>query len=463
MIDTDKDGLGLSTGDAFFDTAAGGLGASLAFPFTIVDQTGISTVQATVGDGGTTLVLDFTGFDVGEKLVFSIDADEKGFSVNSSNAIVEGEEFEGSKISATFRAPHFFDTKTSQQDPPRFFDVYAFAGLGLNLPPDNFVPAGSSEQAPVRTAGVSAVLTPVPLPITISGTVFDDTNLNNALEGGETGIGGVTLTLLELDGDAYVPTGKTAVTNGQGQYTFDGVLPGTYRIVETQPGGYFSVGAKAGTVNGTVHGVVTSVDVISEISLLGGQDSIRNDFAEAQPAALSGHVYHDADDDGVRDAGEEPIAARRSFSSGWHPQRRCWDRPLWKSFQISMACGAPRGCGRAIMSSAKCNPLGFFDGKDRAGTAGGAAVNPGDEINGVFLASGQSGENYDFGELQAGEHLRHGAHGYQLRLRAGTWRSPAGGRDDLPAGRRGQPHRQHDHQERRNVRVRRSVAGHVRH
>ena len=174
---------------------------------------------------------------------------------------VEGEEFEGSKMFATFSAPHFFDTKTSQDDPPRFFDVFTFADLNLNLPPDDYIPPGQSA-APVRTAGVSAVLTPVPLPITISGTVFEDINLNNNREPGDVGISGVSLTLLELQGNTYVSTGKTAITNAQGDYLFEGVLPGTYRVVETQPTGYFSIGAKAGTVNGVVNGAVTTVDVI---------------------------------------------------------------------------------------------------------------------------------------------------------------------------------------------------------
>ncbi|MEX0585256.1 MAG: SdrD B-like domain-containing protein, partial [Pirellulales bacterium] len=307
-IDTDKDGLGLSIGDAFFDTQAGGLGASLSFPFTVVDQSGIGSVQATVADGGTTLVFNFTGFDVGEKLVFSIDVDEKGFQPLSSTAVVEGEEFEGSKLFATFAAPHFFDTKTDQNDPPRFFDAFSFAGLGLNLPPDNYIPQGSAEIAPVRTAGVSAILTPVPLPITIAGTVFNDVNLNNSQDAGDAGIAGVTVSLLEFDGAAYVATGKTATTDAAGNYFIDKVLPGTYRLVESQPAPYFSVGAKAGTVDGLGNGVVTSVDVLSDIVLLGGQNSIDNDFAEALPAQLSGHVYHDADNDGIREAGEEGIA-----------------------------------------------------------------------------------------------------------------------------------------------------------
>ena len=46
----------------------------------------------------------------------------------------------------------------------------------------------------------------------------------------------------------YLATGKRAVTDAAGHYQFDdadgvGILPGRYQIRETQPAGYFSVGA----------------------------------------------------------------------------------------------------------------------------------------------------------------------------------------------------------------------------
>jgi len=99
-IDTDKDGGGLSLGDAFFDVAEGGLGAFGAVSLQIVDQTGIDLATPFVVDGGTKLRFQFEGFDPGEKLVISIDVDEQGFVPESSNAVDEGEEFQFSKLEA---------------------------------------------------------------------------------------------------------------------------------------------------------------------------------------------------------------------------------------------------------------------------------------------------------------------------------------------------------------------------
>ena len=100
----------------------------------------------------------------------------------------------------------------------------------------------------------------------------------------------------------------TTITDTQGNYHFDHLAPGTYRVVETQPVGYFSVGAKAGTVNGVTHGSVTTPDIVSGIELLGGEDSVHNDFAEALPNSLSGYVHADRNADCVFDPGEPPIA-----------------------------------------------------------------------------------------------------------------------------------------------------------
>ena len=90
------------------------------------------------------------------------------------------------------------------------------------------------------------------------------------------------LTLYELnDTGGYDATGMTTTTDANGYYQFTGLLPGTYRVVETQPEGYLSVGDTAGTVNGATRGVVTTVDILSSINLDGGDNSIDNDFCRS--------------------------------------------------------------------------------------------------------------------------------------------------------------------------------------
>ena len=69
---------------------------------------------------------------------------------------------------------------------------------------------------------------------------------------------------------------------------------------------------------------MTTVDILSGINLDGGDDSIHNDFAEMQPASISGYVYVDANNNGVFDPGETPIGGVQLTLLG---RQRQADRP----------------------------------------------------------------------------------------------------------------------------------------
>jgi len=383
VIDTDKAGDGLSLGDAFFDTPLPGKGVFDNHPFQVVSNAGF-TVTSTVSSDGTKLILDFIGFDAGEKLVFTIDVDEMGFL--KANSVAEGAEFEGSKLTGTFKAPHFYEASGTDI----FLDDYdpKLAGTRLNLPVDS--------QNPVFTAAAIVGLQQTPLPSSLAGTVYVDGNLNNNQDTGDAGIAGVQLALRQLVGANYTTIASTT-TDAQGNYRFDNLLPGTYEVVETQPNGYFSVGAHAGSVNGASRGIVIDSDTIRQIELLGGEDSINNDFAEALPARLSGQVYHDQNDDGAMQASEPGIGGvtiqvYRIVVSGPAPAPIVVQTDAGGFWAVD---GLMPGSYRVV----EIQPAGYLDGRDTAGTAGGTAVHPGDEINGIFLTSNQSGENYKFGEL----------------------------------------------------------------
>lgn len=389
VIDTDKLGDGLGMGDAFFHPSADAYGAFGWFPFTIVDSSGIDNVSWSLADNNTKLILNFSGFDAGEKLVFKIDVDEQGFL--NPNAVAEGAEFEGSKLIATFAAPRHYDVTKETI----FYDDYdsRFQGLGLDLPGNSWSPP-LAQPAPVYTAGAALVLTQQPLPIRLEGTVYEDQNGNNQQDVGDQGIAGVTLALYELQGSSYVATGKTTTTDANGQYAFENVAPGTYRIVQTQPTGYFSVGATAGSVAGVVTGVVTTSDIISQIDVLGGDEGINYDFAEARPAELSGRVYHDANNNGVYDVGESGIAGVTLVVQSLS------DPSL--SYTVTSAADGTwvaSGLMPGQYSVAETRPSGWLDGGVNVGTAGGAAQALDRAVTSVLLTSGQLGQEYNFGHL----------------------------------------------------------------
>ena len=228
MIDGDQDGNGFDQSDMFFDTitnlaSRGALqGQAPAFRGDLSDSVG--AVTFTVDDGGTMLIVDLEHFDAGEHVVFTVDVDEAQHYDPSDtdwdvinggfDTIASGVEFQATKLTATIAAPHFYEVTGTDT----FLNAYdsKFAGKGLELPADN---AGGFVN---RTAGGVVTLQQSPLPITISGTVFKDPNLNNHQDASDPGISGVQLELWVQNGSSYVSTGHTAVTDTQGNYRLEG-------------------------------------------------------------------------------------------------------------------------------------------------------------------------------------------------------------------------------------------------
>ena len=92
-------------------------------------------------------------------------------------------------------------------------------------------------------------------PVTISGNVYEDVLGTGVLAPGDAPIPGATLTL--TSGGVTIATTTTAA---DGTYTFTSdsggnpLLPGTYKVTETQPAGYLQGSNTVGTVNGVSDG-----------------------------------------------------------------------------------------------------------------------------------------------------------------------------------------------------------------
>ncbi len=73
------------------------------------------------------------------------------------------------------------------------------------------------------------------LPGTISGTVFNDQNGNHRKDSGELGLAGWTVTLML---NSVIKA--TTTTDGSGNYSFTGVVPGIYQVKETVQSGWIN-------------------------------------------------------------------------------------------------------------------------------------------------------------------------------------------------------------------------------
>jgi len=414
VIDLDKDGDGATRADLVFDTIAGGRGADAANNFaleSLVAADPRASVTASVDDGGFQLILELRHFRAGDKLIFSIDVDEiqKLYSDPSEfnaglDPIASGLEFEDVILRVTATAPHYEPASGEARFLNRFGDPKA--EFGLDLPPDDLP---GNESVRDRNAAATASLTQIPKPVSISGQVFVDSNLNLRRDAQDAGLANVRLSLFRQVEGIWQDTGFRATTNADGRYEFPtslGLMPGVYQVREQQPEGYLSVGASTGEVSGIASGVVQSADVITNIVIPKGDLFAREyNFAEALPATISGYVYQDLNNDGVRNPGELPVVGSQIRIIPLDVIA-----PIEPLIAITDASGLYRfnqlPPGRYQLEQIE-QPAGLLDGRESVGTVDGArsgsTADSGDRIDNIFLSSGASGIDYNFGELPPSE------------------------------------------------------------
>jgi uncharacterized repeat protein (TIGR01451 family) len=123
----------------------------------------------------------------------------------------------------------------------------------------------------------------------ISGTVVNDKNGNGAMDAGEGGVSGVTVSYT----GGTPATSATVTTNGSGNYTIPNLQAGTYSVSYTVGTGF----------------VNTGVNPINGIALSAGGTSTGNNFFEQErDGSIAGTVFNDLNGNGVADGGEPGLA-----------------------------------------------------------------------------------------------------------------------------------------------------------
>ncbi len=240
----------------------------------------------------------------------------------------------------------------------------------------------------------------------ITGTVYIDLNRNNLMEAEPTDgrIAGATLKIYNA-ASCTGPVVATLSTEANGNYLFSGASAGqAYTICETQPSGYDD-----GAVNPGTDATTATANVIT-ISTLAASGSANNDFGELQGnATISGVVYVDANDDGLKDVAEPGIANVVLTLTGNDSANTAHTRSTTTDSNGLFSFGALPGSDGAGYTVTETQPTGYLDGKETRGTVGGVATGSADTgvydtdqannlISGIVLLAGQSGINYLFGE-----------------------------------------------------------------
>ncbi|MBW3664948.1 MAG: carboxypeptidase regulatory-like domain-containing protein, partial [Actinobacteria bacterium] len=209
--------------------------------------------------------------------------------------------------------------------------TYAFLGSG---DVDGFIVVDDSDPALPAGAALTDPPPPGPAVLPFSGfattstgnnvafalpavgdLVWNDIDADGVQDAGEPGVGGVVVSLLD---PALVKTTTTAV---DGSYRFSEVAPGTYSVA-------FDLGGVVGVAGFTTQDagaddVDSDPDPVSAetttFTLSDGEQAMTWDAGVLGDAAITGTVWHDADEDGIEDPTEravEDVAVELRASDG---------------------------------------------------------------------------------------------------------------------------------------------------
>ena len=147
----------------------------------------------------------------------------------------------------------------------------------------------------------------------LSGFVYNDANDDGTMDTGDAGIRNATVKLVGTD-DILGAVAMTTTTSSTGAYSFN-LGSGTYTITVGDPTGYIGSVASIGSQDTGNTGYDTSLPgstgndlYINQITLASGVDGTNNNFGELVAASMAGTVWNDANDDGVKQAGESAIS-----------------------------------------------------------------------------------------------------------------------------------------------------------
>ena len=169
--------------------------------------------------------------------------------------------------------------------------------------------------------------------VSISGSVFQDTNDNGVRDTGEAGLAGVTVFLDANNTGVFATGDTTATTDANGNYSFTNLGPGTYHVAEVLPTGFTQtttspaaiVTSSGANVSGVNFGDFQAVSTFTSISISGTvfKDTNGNGVRTSCDAGLAGvTVFLDTNNNGVLDAGETSTTTDAKRQLQLHEPRR---------------------------------------------------------------------------------------------------------------------------------------------
>lgn len=145
---------------------------------------------------------------------------------------------------------------------------------------------------------------------TLGNYVWNDTDRDGLQDSGESGIGGVTVKLMNATGTTVL---ATTTTSSSGLYQFTGLAAGTYQVHFGTKTGYALSAANQGSNDGIDSDANVSTRLSGPITLTAGEVNNTVDagmYYDCVPttATIGNFVWDDCDKDGIQDSGEAGLA-----------------------------------------------------------------------------------------------------------------------------------------------------------
>jgi len=258
-------------------------------------------------------------------------------------------------------------------------------------------------------ATVSPVNAPIPpaAPSTLSGAIFTDTNTNATRDVGEAGVPNISVRLTGTD-VAGAAVNVTSNSDANGVFTFTGLQPsnGTgYTITQSLPPGIPALNATVGSLGGSTFGDFTRT-MVNSIPVTPGSAGTGYNFGTAPAiptSSISGSVYFDANDNGIREGGEAGIpnvtltlGSGNILGQGGLPTRTVTTDANGNFIFTDVPASDTNG-----YFLTETQPAGVLDGQDTVGSIGGIKNAPKNAFRGVVF-TGVNGTGYLFGEKPLG-------------------------------------------------------------
>lgn len=188
---------------------------------------------------------------------------------------------------------------------------------------------------------------------------------------------------------AITSTGRSTITVRYNYIPTNGLQPGSYTVIETQPPNYQDGKDSANNVP-----IPNSIGTDIITLTLSTTPLTNNNFGELQNGSISGYVYVDTNNNGVKDGGETPISGTLMSLTGFTT-----DGPVnLTATTNSLGYYEFTNLKPGTYGLTEGNPGSqYIDGKDAVGTQGGTLGN--DTITSITMNSGVNGVNNNFGEL----------------------------------------------------------------